>query len=41
MSYKENWWQIGWLNGKENLAAQEHPYLPIYKLRIGNLAWLG
>uniref|UniRef100_A0A4W5Q4M8 GTP-binding protein 1 n=1 Tax=Hucho hucho TaxID=62062 RepID=A0A4W5Q4M8_9TELE len=28
-------------NGKEHLAAREHPYLPIYELRLRNLAWVG
>ena len=41
VSYKEHWWQIWWPNGKEHLAAREHPYLTIYKLCLRNLAWAG
>jgi hypothetical protein len=29
VSYKKHWWQIWWPNGKEHLAAREHPYLSI------------
>jgi hypothetical protein len=34
-----HWWQILWPNGKEHLAAREHPYISIYKLLLHNLAW--
>jgi hypothetical protein len=37
VSNKEHWWQISWPNGKEHLAAREHPYLSIYELHLRNL----
>ena len=41
VSYQEHWWQIWWPNGKEHLAAREHPYLTIYKLCLRNLVLEG